>query len=220
MIAPVLRLTPVSARVLPIAGGIAKGFRARSSNVFHTLGESSARARGYGRAAKARGRIEPRGPPMRPGAQKWPIERRPRVSPSTKPKIIGSRPEFFLQTVGAKTDAVLRSGSTLMARYTLLEPGFLQQTGHLQPARYVAGATVVFDGEPGFSMVPLDATARAAKAAAIRKRILHGWNPRQPPASTRHDIFSLNQSIGGPADSTVEEMMTHLEGWLAEHPAP
>jgi hypothetical protein len=102
-------------------------------------------------------------------------------------------------------------------RYRLIAPAYLQPRQHAGASRFQAGAEFEFEGVPAFAMMPLNATASAAKAAAIRARSLRFL--RQPPAGDRTMLITLVKSIGGTAGA-VAEMATQVETWLSAHPPP
>lgn len=103
-----------------------------------------------------------------------------------------------------------------MPHYRLVAKAMLQQPNETSANLRQAGEEIVFDGEPGISMMPLDSAAYAAKAASIRK---WGWKRGRGPTQLGEDrpqaiVLPLARSLGAAEGISFTAAVEFVDRWL------
>src|SRR4051812_20701793 len=92
-------------------------------------------------------------------------------------------------------------------KYRAVEPCFLQPVGYAFPIRVEIGQDVEFEGVPGMALQPLNAAARAAKAASIRAAVIDRG------AQHMHQRVRLARSLGFSGRNSLAAR-NHVEDFL------
>ncbi|PDT69223.1 hypothetical protein CO683_14765 [Bradyrhizobium ottawaense] len=93
-------------------------------------------------------------------------------------------------------------------RYSVLEKTFLKPVGHLSATMLEPGAEIEFEGRPGMSLRPLNASARAAKLESIHREY------RSTSFQDHSMLFRLARSLGAPDGGSWTAARAFIHNWI------